>query len=185
MYRNSRFIVFLTSITSARDFSTILTKSLKDAIVKLEFSPLGTGDSLTLGYIENLVDPIGINEKCRKYGKWLVKFDLGRTIYNTGRQLNGCLEERRVCVGNFSKMSFSSKHNLSRISVARFITRPRQVNGRPRERKREKGILEIFFWKEFFRGTREKEKNDLGKFLVPGNGARGQEWDGRVFFLYI
>lgn len=95
MYRNSRFIVFLTSITSARDFSTILTKSLKDAIVKLEFSPLGTGDSLTLGYIENLVDPIGINEKCRKYGKWLVKFDLGRTIYNTGRETTEWVSGRK------------------------------------------------------------------------------------------
>ena len=52
------------------------------------------------------------------------------------------------------------------------------------EREREKGILEIFFWKEFFRGTREKEKNDLGKFLVPGNGARGQEWM-EEFFFYI
>lgn len=169
MYRNSRFIVFLTSITSARDFSTILTKSLKDAIVKLEFSPLGTGDSLTLGYIENLVDPIGINEKCRKYGKWLVKFDLGRTIYNTGRQLNGCLEERRVCVGNFSKMSFSSKHNLSRISVARFITRPRQVNGRPREREREReGYIRNIFLKRVFPGNARKGKKRSRKVFSTG-----------------
>lgn len=31
----------------------------------------------------------------------------------------------------------------------------------------------------------KKEKNDLGKFLVLGNGARGQEWDGRVFIFKI
>lgn len=31
----------------------------------------------------------------------------------------------------------------------------------------------------------KKEKNDLGKFLVLGNSARGQEWDGRVFIFKI
>lgn len=31
----------------------------------------------------------------------------------------------------------------------------------------------------------KKKKNDLGKFLVLDNGARGQEWDGRVFIFKI
>lgn len=105
IYTISWFIVFLTSIISAcihEIFRPSLRNPWKTRLWNWNFTSR-TGDSLTFGYIENLVDPIGINEKCRKYGKWLVKFDFGRTIYNTGWETTEWVSERRVCVGNFSK----------------------------------------------------------------------------------